>query len=185
MESRAVDAHAFVVGPGHRDERAEREAALFALPVATIRRFGLIHVRARVSDAELDILARMLCVDPVHGWWERAEPADRARAGAGEFQLETGLRPGVTDREGAELVRAANEAGLVVDAATIGTRWIIGGELSDTELAVLSDRVLHNEVIERWARRAPGAGLRGERRRGSGGGHHRRTWTRRGRAGRR
>ncbi len=143
--------HAFVVGPGHGDVDAVRAAHLFDLPVEQITRYQLVHVAGLLAEAELDRLARTYCVDPVDGWWEHAEPARDAAPGAGERQIETGLRPGVTDREGAELVRVAHEVGLAVDAATIGTRWIVKGQLTDTQLQALSDRVLHNEVIERWA----------------------------------
>ena len=146
-----METYEFVVGPGHEDRAALAQAALFDLPVDRLTRFQLVHVRGHVDPAGLDQLATSLCIDPVHGWWEPAHDGTRARGTDGSVQLETGLRPGVTDREGAELVRAAADAGLEIEAATIGTRWIVRGDLSDGELQSLADRVLHNDVIQRWA----------------------------------
>ncbi|MEZ5228159.1 MAG: phosphoribosylformylglycinamidine synthase subunit PurL [Acidimicrobiales bacterium] len=65
--------------------------------------------------------------------------------------IETGLRPGVTDREGAELVRSANQLGLAVEAATMASRWVVDADLDDAQIGELARRVLHNDVIERWA----------------------------------
>ncbi|MFW2381364.1 MAG: phosphoribosylformylglycinamidine synthase subunit PurL [Acidimicrobiales bacterium] len=146
-----METYEFVVGPAHEDAEAVASAALFDLPVEALVRYRLVHLRGDISSAQLTQVATTFCIDPVHGWWEGAETGTRAKPSAGELQIETGLRPGVTDREGAELVRASNDAGIPVEAATVGTRWIVRGELSAEQLQRLSDRVLHNEVIERWA----------------------------------
>ncbi len=127
-------------------------AQLFELPVDGLSRFRLVHLRGELGSDDLARVATTFCCDPVHGWWEMVDAPGQATPTQGQRQIETGLRPGVTDREGAELVRAANEAGLSVDAATIGTRWIVAGELSEYQLEQLAARVLHNEVIERWAK---------------------------------
>ncbi len=146
-----METYEFVVGPGHEDADAVASAALFELPAQRLVRYRLVHLRGHLTMAHVTEVATTLCVDPVDGWWEPAETGTRARPPAGVLQIETGLRPGVTDREGAELVRASNEAGIPVEAATVGTRWIVHGELSNEQVQRLSDRVLHNEVIERWA----------------------------------
>ncbi len=146
-----IDSYAFVVGPGHWDQAAMDRAKLFAIPATGITSYELVHVRGALTHGELDTLARTFCVDPVEGWWEDALAPHHAAPGPGQGQIETGLRPGVTDREGAELTRVARAAGLEVEAATIGTRWIVDGDLSDDATNLLVDRVLHNEVIERWA----------------------------------
>ncbi len=146
-----METYEFVVGPGHEDANAIDSAALFDLPVKGLLRYRLVHVRGHLTGAQLTQVATTFCVDPVHGWWESAETGTRAKAPADAIQIETGLRPGVTDREGAELVRASNDAGIPVEAATVGTRWIVSGNLTSDQIERLSDRVLHNEVIERWA----------------------------------
>ncbi len=161
---------AVVVGPAHVDEQGAglvARAEMFGLGIERIHQFRLAHVRfgegVAVDDGRLATLAESLLVDPVVGWWLPADDLDSSslmsdgvtKASADSVVIETGLRPGVTDREGAELVRAANVLGLDVDAATMGIRFLIepsdGHELNEADLQLLASRVLHNDVIERWA----------------------------------
>ncbi len=141
--------HALVVGPGHVSEGPDSpgdRARLFSLDVKKIEQYRIVHILGDLSDADLQVIADRLIVDPVHQWWQHAN--DHQPAG---LVIETGLRPGVTDREGAELVRAAHELGLPVESATFATRWVVEADLEDDEVDALARRVLHNEVVERWA----------------------------------
>ncbi|MEM7095066.1 MAG: phosphoribosylformylglycinamidine synthase subunit PurL [Actinomycetota bacterium] len=149
-----TDQWALVVGPGHRhdtDSSLLAAASLFGIDVAAITEHRLVHLRGTLDGDQLTRLADTLLIDPVGGWWK---PAADLRHDAATV-VETGLRPGVTDREGTELVRAAGQLGLDLDAATIGRRWVIeagaAGGLDDATVAALAQRVLHNEVIERWS----------------------------------
>ncbi len=148
--------HVIVIGPGSSDTGPDgplRRALLFDLPIDSIERFDLVHVRGGLSAAQVEQLAEALLIDPVGQWWRSGPPSpidDPGRA----IVIETGLRPGVTDREGAELVRSANELGLPVEAATMGARWVVhpsAGPLDPVQVEALARRVLHNDVIERWA----------------------------------
>ncbi|MEM8925266.1 MAG: phosphoribosylformylglycinamidine synthase subunit PurL, partial [Actinomycetota bacterium] len=85
---------------------------------------------------------------PRAAWWA---PAAQPVEGVPGAVVEVGLRPGVTDREGAELLRAATQLGFPVEAASIGRRYVVEGRLDDERLHRLADQVLHNDVIERWA----------------------------------
>ena len=150
---------ALVVGPGHRhgSESALLSAAdLFGINVDAITEFRLVHLRGDLAADALDQLSEALLVDPVGGWCQPAADVQHDDS----LVVETGLRPGVTDREGAELVRAAGQLGIAVDAATIGRRWVIdAASLADADLELLAQRVLHNEVIERWSRGALAPGF--------------------------
>ncbi len=142
------------VGPGRTDTGAVggpvSQARRFGLPVDKITRYGLVHLLGELTEREVAIVADRLLIDPVG---EREN--DERPIGDG-LVIETGLRPGVTDREGAELVRAANELGIALQYATVATRWVIesagtgGDALSENQITELANRVLHNEVIERW-----------------------------------
>ncbi len=152
--------HVIVVGPGVVDAGADgplARARLFHLPVRNIERFDLAHVRGDLSDDQLQVLAQRLLVEPVGQWCVidsivgAADHVALVKGDAHHLVIETGLRPGVTDREGAELVRSANELGLPVEAATMATRWLVDADLDDTQIGELARRVLHNDVIERWA----------------------------------
>lgn len=144
---------ALAIGPGHlrtsADDPLIQTAATFGISIDAITEYRLVHVRGDLAADQLDVLASTLLVDPVEGWWKPALELTHN----GETVVETGLRPGVTDREGVELVRASGQLGLDVDVATIGRRWVIQASpaLSSEQVNELAHRVLHNEVIERWS----------------------------------
>ncbi len=140
---------AIVVGPARVDDGPNgptARARLFGIEVQGIEEYRLVHLRGAFSDAELTEIAERLLIDPVGQWWMLA-PEHRPTG----LIVEAGLRPGVTDREGAELVRSANALGVAVTAATLAKRFVIDGDLDDASLEALAEGVLHNEVIERWA----------------------------------
>ena len=119
---------------------------MFGLEVSSIESFRIIHLAGELSEAQVGAVAEQLLVDPVGQWWKYA--ADHAPDGV---IIETGLRPGVTDREGAELVRSAAAIGVPIDAATVGHRHVVVGDLDEAAVDALARRVLHNDVIERFA----------------------------------
>jgi len=125
-------------------------ASLFGITLDAVTEYRLVHVRGDLAKEQLDSFAMTLLCDPVSGWWQHA---DELAVDDTTVTIETGLRPGVTDREGAELVRASHQIGLPVEAATIGRRWVIEASpaLTAEQIDVLAHRVLHNEVIERWS----------------------------------
>ena len=145
-----TSALALVVGPG-REHGEESEligaCRLFGLPVEAVTEYRLVHLRADLDEGQRDDLADALLSDPVGGWSLPAHQVTHDEP----LVIETGLRPGVTDREGAELVRAAAQLGYQVEAATIGRRYTIKADLSDDQIRELAHRVLHNDVIERWS----------------------------------
>ena len=119
---------------------------MFGLSVQRIESFRIVHLAGDLEDHQVDAIAEQLLVDPVGQWWKHAVDHDPEG-----LVIETGLRPGVTDREGAELVRSAAAIGVPLEAATVGRRFVITGDLDDASVQTLADRVLHNDVIERFA----------------------------------
>ena len=149
---------ALVVGPGVDDPSADgprAQAELLGFDVSSINTMRLVHLRGNLDNAQIEELARRLLVDPVGQWWRHAaNHIDQIRATEPETAVvDVGLRPGVTDREGAELVRAATALGLEVEVAGVGRRYLIQSPngLTREEVAALAEQVLHNEVVERWA----------------------------------
>jgi phosphoribosylformylglycinamidine synthase len=143
--------HVIVIGPGRIDTGANGPTARanrFGLPITAIARFDLVHLEGDLSAGQLATLADTLLIDPIGQWWC---PAGEHEPGG--VVIETGLRPGVTDREGTELVRSAAELGLTLTAATMAIRWSVESEsaLSAEQIEQLARRVLHNDVIERWS----------------------------------
>lgn len=146
---------AIVIGPGTVDRSSNSllaQARLFGFELETVSQLTLFHIRGDLIGEQLDTLAARLLLDPVGQWWmTAADHLGRHDVGATTHVVEIGLRPGVTDREGAELVRAAAELGLPVEAAAVGRRLVVEGALSSDRLESLVTQVLHNEVVERWA----------------------------------
>ncbi|MGI9596176.1 MAG: AIR synthase-related protein, partial [Acidimicrobiales bacterium] len=145
---------AIVVGPGRVDSGPDgpaEKAKLFGVRADQMVAYRVVHLRGDLERDQIEKLAADLLVDPVGQWWmyreEHIPPSGHGRV----TTIETGLRPGVTDREGAELMRAARELDLPLEAATVATRWLIYGFLTDNHVDLLANRVLHNPVIERWA----------------------------------
>ncbi len=145
--------YAIVIGPGVSEigaEGAVEKAKLFGIEVDQVVGYRLVHLRGRLEPSEVEALADQLLVDRVGQWWMQRDE-HLAPEGHGQVTaIEVGLRPGVTDREGAELVRAADELGFDITAATIGRRFFVYGEIGQAQMYELVSRVLHNEVIERW-----------------------------------
>lgn len=147
---------AIVVGPGRDDQSPDgpkAKAKMLGIDVNRIVEFRVAHIRSTLSDDNLARLADRLLIEPVGQWWvdRDSHTVESHGAETGVTVVETGLRPGVTDREGVELVRAANQMGLAIEAGAIAKRWFLEGELSTPEVELLVERVLHNDVIERWS----------------------------------
>ncbi len=141
-----VETRVIVVGPGHVDAAARDRAEMFGLEVDMIESFRVVHFAGDLTEENVGVVADELLIDPVGQWWKLA--ADHAPDG---LIIETGLRPGVTDREGAELIRSAGELGVILEAATVGQQFVVSGDLDAVAIETLAKRVLHNDVIERFA----------------------------------
>lgn len=133
-------------GPSARARELVARARMLGLPVDSLDELRVVHLRGDLDREQVDRLAERLLADPVGHWWGRRDEHD-----ADGVVIETGLRPGVTDREAAELVRAAAELGAELVDAGIGRRYVVRGDLDDEQLHQLATRVLHNDVIERYA----------------------------------
>ena len=152
-----------VVGPGRDDRTAGGVAArarLLGFAVDRIVEHRLVHVGGDLDDGALGLLVEALLIDPLGGWCAPADEhtatvaATRGVGGAASpVIVEVGPRPGVTDREAAELLRAAAELGIAATAASVGRRYVVHptAPLDDDTIADLAGAVLHNDVVERWA----------------------------------
>ncbi len=84
-----------------------------------------------------------LLVDPLLQTGDWAEPDTMA--------IETALLPGVTDAAAQAVALAAETIGSPIAAVATGTRYEVHGDVDDTTLSTLAERLLANEVIERWS----------------------------------
>ncbi|MCS7250838.1 MAG: phosphoribosylformylglycinamidine synthase subunit PurL [Anaerolineae bacterium] len=115
----------------------------------------LCFLKGPLSPAEVDRLSRLLLTDPVAECF-RVTKVEHAHLtlrpfGAPDHWIEVTWRPGVTDPSSESLLRAAREAGFEVQQAAWGTRFLLWGDLGDTELERLALELCCNPVIQRYA----------------------------------
>jgi len=109
-----------------------------------------------MAPEELELLGRFLFSDQVvedFSCRKSGASASRHVSGDGRATIEVLPRPGVTDVEGQEALRAAREMGILgLDAASVGMRWEIEGEGFDPAfLDRLAASLLANPLVERWS----------------------------------
>jgi phosphoribosylformylglycinamidine synthase subunit PurSL len=140
-------------------ERNPRAAAFLAdiqsLGIQGIRWLeceDLYFLQGAISAAERQRLACELFSDPISqtAHW-------RGVNGDGIFYsnahiVETALRPGVADPVAEQIMRCSRMLGVgTVERAATGQRFVVHGELEETELHALARRVFANPVIQRYA----------------------------------
>jgi len=69
----------------------------------------------------------------------------------GTLAIETALLPGVTDAAAQAVMLAAETIGSPVAAVATGARFEVHGTTDPQTLSLLADRLLANQVIERWS----------------------------------
>ena len=131
--------------------------ALGLTSVTNLECCDLYYIEGQVGEMELKRLAMELLSDPISqtAQWSRltfnktSPPPDNI----GNWIVEVALRPGVTDPVAAQIVRASKVLGIQgVEQASTGQHFIVSGEgLTETDLHLLSHRLLANPTIQRYA----------------------------------
>ena len=101
------------------------------------------HVDGSLSPDELDRLCREVLIDPVVD----EAVIDGVTPAQGRV-VEVALMPGATDPDARELERAAANLGLPEIRVVTARRYDLIGDLSDTDVATLTRRLLANDTIE-------------------------------------
>ena len=101
------------------------------------------HVEGALSPEQIEQLARSVLIDPVVD----AAVIDGVSPAEGRV-VEVALMPGATDPDARELERAAVNLGLPEIRVVTARRYDLIGELSDTDVATLTRRLLANDTIE-------------------------------------
>jgi phosphoribosylformylglycinamidine synthase len=101
------------------------------------------HVDGALSPADIERLCAEVLVDPVVD----EAVIDGVTPALGRV-VEVALMPGATDPEARELERAAANLGLPEIRVVTARRYDLIGDLSDTDVATLTRRLLANDTIE-------------------------------------
>ncbi len=116
--------------------------------LTTCTRSKLYFLSDTLSTEQLDMLCAFLLVDPVV---ETAHiDAESSSVPADAHVIEVAPRPGVTDITARELERGLVELGLPALRAATADRYVLGGELSDTDLHRLARGLLCNETVDHY-----------------------------------
>jgi phosphoribosylformylglycinamidine synthase II len=163
MTETCVPVHTLIVRSrqpnGPRDSGLR--AAAHALGITRVQHIevnDLFFIEGDVSPEDLRRLAAELLSDPiVQAYQWRGIENDGVVALLGgdctcaAHVVETALRPGVTDPVAEQVVRRARMLGIEhVQRAATGQRFVVQGQLTETDLHTLAKRLLANDVIQRY-----------------------------------
>jgi len=102
------------------------------------------HVNGDIEAAEVERLCTSVLVDPVvDRHYVDAVPVAEGRA------VEVAPMAGVTDQDARELERASAQLGFPAIEVSTARRYDLIGDLDDTDVAILTRRLLANDTIER------------------------------------
>lgn len=130
-----------------------------ALGLVNIQRMecqDLYFIQGQVNSDHLQQIATQLLSDPItqQAQWGRVLIGQKKpkKSTSCDHVIEISLLPGVTDAVADQLVRASRVLGIQgVEKASSGLRFEIQGDLTHTELQLLTQRLLANVVIHRYA----------------------------------
>ncbi len=115
----------------------------------------LYFTQGQISTGDLQRVAKELLSDPITQqaqWGSVLISREQAHANPETGHvIEVALRPGVTDPVAEQIVRAAKVIGVNgLEKASSGLRFVIQGNLSMDDLHLLTQRLLANNVIQRY-----------------------------------
>ncbi len=129
----------------------EGAASLGIAQVAGCTMSHLYFLEADPGTMALARLCTLLLVDPVteSATWGPADGDEDLPPSV--HCVEVAFRPGVTDVATRELARGMAEIGLPACAVATATRFLLEGELSETQLRTLGRQLLCNETVQHFA----------------------------------
>lgn len=114
----------------------------------------LFFIQGNLNSVQLEKLAGCLLCDPVtqKAEWQPVHSSAGDSLPANSHRVEVALRPGVTDPVAEQIVRAAHEMGIeTLEKASTGQQFILSGRLEEADLHYLSEHLLANPIIQRYA----------------------------------
>jgi phosphoribosylformylglycinamidine synthase len=140
--------------PEGRVRNLQSQLALLGIHgVRDIRIADLYFLRGDLTDAEVETLCRELLADPVvqeYRWeWAGVAPPAHGLPGDGQWVVEVGLHPGVTDAVAERLLQSARHIGIQgLREAVTGTRYQFTGPLDEATVRHIAEALLCNDVIQ-------------------------------------
>ncbi len=120
--------------------------------VTCVERCPLYFIRGRLDDSQVALLCTELLADPIVQTYQ-AGPWDTVPSPEpGVHRVEVGLLPGVTDTVAANLLQRAHLLGVDgLVAASTASSYLVYGDVPESSLHVIAQRLLSNSVIQYYA----------------------------------
>jgi phosphoribosylformylglycinamidine synthase subunit PurSL len=117
--------------------------------VERVEHHALYFLFGDLSDRQVERLCRELLVDPIVQRVETTLISDKLSSVRGVKRVEVGLLPGVTDTVATNLLARAHLLGITgLTASATAASYHVYGAVSDSELHVIAQKLLCNDVIQ-------------------------------------
>jgi len=125
--------------------------------VSNARVVDIYWLDAHLTDETLKLICEHLLADPVTQEYQYDGPYHGSNGEAkANHSIEVAYNAGVIDPVEATILKALDDLGIAgVRAVKTARRYLIEGELEDTELATISDKLLVNPIIQHAVRTEP------------------------------
>jgi phosphoribosylformylglycinamidine synthase subunit PurSL len=121
--------------------------------VREVRVVDVYLIEGEIAPDALETVGRRLLADPVTQRYHLGtqEPT------AGAHQVEVAFNPGVADPVGSTIIKALEDLGISgISEVRTATRYIISGDLTDSQLDEICAKLLVNPIIQHVSRNAEG-----------------------------
>jgi len=115
--------------------------------VTDVRVVSVFLIAGPISRDEIETVAEKLLCDPVNQVFSCDGPAPSPGEG-GHAMVQVFRKPGVMDPVEASTKKGIADLGLAADTVRTGRKYLLYGSPTQDELRLITNRVLHNEVIE-------------------------------------
>lgn len=127
-------------------------SALGVTGVARVARSELYFLRGSLDERDIRLLCDELLADPIAQVAEWALVGETSAQTDGSALIEVGLLPGVTDSAADNLLARAPLVGIGgLRAASTARSFAVQGQVAASDLTLIAERLLCNQVIEYYA----------------------------------
>ncbi len=126
--------------------------------VSNVRVVDIYRLDAHLTADKLEFVCEHLLADPVTEEYQYDKPYRNSDGQVTDtyHSIEVAYNAGVTDPVEATILKALNDLGLIeVKAVKTAQRYLIGGDLDSSDLAMISDKLLVNPIIQHAVRTEP------------------------------
>ena len=115
--------------------------------VSDVRAVSVFLITGPITARQIDRIAQRLLSDPVNQVYSCTGPVPPPKAGRHSV-VQVFKKPGVMDSVAMSTLKGVADLGLAADSVRTGMKYLLYGRPTRDDLALISDKVLHNAAIE-------------------------------------